>query len=304
MDLLLKGIIPPMITPLTDDGDLDEKGLEKLIVHLLSGGVHGIFILGTNGEGPSLTYPLRKEMITKTCNLVNHKVPVLVGITDTSLEGSISIAKQAKYAGADAVVVAPPYYFPISQNEMITYLESLIPKLPLPFVIYNMPSCTKLHLSLATVKKAKKLGAIGIKDSSGDINYLNILINEFKNSPNFSIIAGTESFLPKTIASGGHGAVAGGANIFPSLFVNLYEACIAGDKKTISILHDKVLKLYDTIYNVGHSPSKVTIGIKTALSVIGICNDYLAHPLRKFNNDQRKEIEKYIERINFADAEA
>ena len=304
MDLLLKGIIPPMITPLTDEGDLDEKGLEKLIVHLLSGGVHGIFLLGTNGEGPSLTYSLRKELITKTCKLVNHKVPVLVGITDTSFEGSISIAKHAKNAGADAVVVAPPYYFPISQHEMITYLKNLVPKLPLPFVIYNMPSCTKLHLSLESVKKAKELGAIGIKDSSGDINYLNTLINEFKDSPNFSIIAGTESFIPETIANGGHGAVAGGANIFPSLFVNLYEASIARDKETISILHNKVMKLYDTIYNIGQSPSKITIGIKTTLSVMGICNDYLALPLRKFSNGQRQKIEKYIERFNFTNVEA
>ena len=105
MKLPLKGIVPPMISPLTESGELDLVGLEKLVEHLVLGGVHGIFILGTNGEGPSLSYALRKELISNTCKYVNHRVPVLVGITDTSFEGSIDIANYSKEAGADAVVL-------------------------------------------------------------------------------------------------------------------------------------------------------------------------------------------------------
>ena len=294
MNLPLKGIIPPMITPLTENGELDFIGLEKLIEHLISGGVHGIFLLGTNGEGPSLSYALRKELITNACKFVDHRIPVLVGITDTSFEGSIDIANHAKEAGADSVVVAPPYYFPISQDEMSSYLEDLIPLLPLPVMLYNMPSCTKLHLSLETVKKAKELGAIGIKDSSGDMGYMYSLIEEFKDSPEFSIITGTEMFLPETIIYGGHGAVAGGANFFPKLFVDLYNASLVNNSSKIAILREKVLKLYDTIYNVGEYTSKFTKGTKTALSVMGICNDYMAHPLRKFKTKERSKIKEYI----------
>ena len=295
MNLPLKGVIPPMITPLTENGELDILGLEKLVEHLILGGVHGVFLLGTNGEAPSLSYTLRKEFITKVCKLINHRVPVLVGITDTIFEGSIEIAEHAKEAGADAVVVAPPYYFPISEEEMIKYLENLIPVLPLPVIIYNMPSCTKLHLSLEIVKKAKELGVIGVKDSSGDIDYLNSLIETFKDSPDFSIFVGTEMFLTETIMNGGHGAIAGGANFFPRLFVDLYNASVANDKETVSVLQKKVLKIYNTIYNVGKYSSKYLIGTKCTLSVMGICNDYLALPLRKFDNTQRKKIQKYVE---------
>lgn len=288
-----------MVTPLTDEGNLDEKGLENLVEHLISGGVHGVFLLGTNGEGPSLTYDLRKELITKACKYIKGRVPVLVGITDTSFHGSINIAIHAKNEGADAVVIAPPYYFPISQHEMIEYIEELVPLLPLPFIIYNMPGCTKLHLSIETVQKSKELGAIGIKDSSGDIDYLNELIKTFKDAPNFSIIAGTESFLPEAIANGGHGAVAGGANFFPRLFVDLYDASVAKDQDTIIALHAKVMRIYDTIYEVGKYTSKYTKGTKCTLSVMGICNDYLAHPLRKFSNGQRQEIEGYVKEFNY-----
>ena len=88
MELSLKGIIPPMITPLKENGDLDLQGLQRLIDHLISGGVHGIFLLGTTGEAPSLSYEIRKELITEACKINNGRVPILVGITDTSFDGS------------------------------------------------------------------------------------------------------------------------------------------------------------------------------------------------------------------------
>ncbi|MBD0776767.1 dihydrodipicolinate synthase family protein [Maribacter sp. ANRC-HE7] len=297
MKLVLKGIIPPMITPLTADGNLDIEGVQRLIEHLISGGVHGIFLLGTNGEGPSLTYELRKELISYSCKFVAGRIPVLVGITDTSFLGSLDIAEHAKNAGADAVVVAPPYYFPISENEMIEYLECLAPKLPLPFMMYNMPSCTKIHLTIKTVKRAKELGAIGIKDSSGDMDYLNSLIEEFKGSPDFPIIVGTESFLSETIRKGGHGAVAGGANFVPGLFVDLYNASVQNNNLVIDELNEKVKYIYDTIYSVGKYESRVTKGIKSALSAMDICEDYMALPLRRFENGDREKIKSYMREI-------
>jgi len=294
MKLPLKGIIPPVITPLINNTTIDIQGLEKLIEHLVTGGVHGIFILGTTGEAPSLSHKLREEFIKRTCDLVKHRIPVLVGITDTSFESSVEIAEYSQKVGADAVVVAPPYYIPISQAEMMDYLENLIPRLPLPLMLYNMPSYTKLHLTIKTVIAAKDLGAIGIKDSSGDMLYLFSLIEEFKNSPEFSIITGTELFIPETIMQGGHGAIAGGANMFPRLFVDLYDASVAKDFDKIAILRDKVMRLYNTIYSVGKSTSRYLKGTKCALAALGICNEYIAFPLRKFEGEDKQKIEQYI----------
>lgn len=298
MDLPLKGIIPPMVTPLNSYCELDVPGLERLIDHLVSGGVHGIFILGTNGEAPSLSYELRKELIERTCEQVNNRIPVLVGITDTSFSGSIDLAHYAKEAGADAVVVAPPYYFPLGDAEVADYYEALAPELPLPFLIYNMPSHTKIHLSADVVKRIKKQGAVGIKDSSGDMLYLYSLMEAFRDSPEFAIIAGTEIFLPEVVMNGGHGAIAGGANLLPELFVSLYNASIAKDLETIARLHRKVMVLYETIYSVGRHSSRFVKGTKCGLSVMGICNDYMAPPLQRFGAYERREIEKQIEQIN------
>ncbi len=298
MKLPLRGIIPPIVTPLLNNNEIDQDGLEKLIEHIISGGVHGVFLLGTTGEAPNLSYELRKEFIKKACALVDKRVPVVVGITDTCFEGSLEIAETAKNAGADAVVIAPPYYIPMSQIEMEEYLEALVPKLPLPFLLYNMPSCTKMHMTLKTVRKAKELGAIGIKDSSGDISYLYSLIEEFKDSPDFSIIVGTELFIPETIIYGGHGAVAGGANLFPRFFVDLYEASKAKDMEKISMLRQKVIQIGNKLYDVGKYSSKHIKTTKCVLSVMGICNDYVAQPLRKFNEPERKQIEQNLKEIN------
>src|SRR6185312_5242098 len=115
MKLPLTGIIPPMITPLRGRDDLDVAGLERLIEHILAGGVSGLFILGTTVEGPGLSYRLRSELIQRTCKQVHQRVPILVGITDTSFVESVNVARSAGEFGADALVVAPPYYLPEAQ---------------------------------------------------------------------------------------------------------------------------------------------------------------------------------------------
>ncbi|MFW6289966.1 MAG: dihydrodipicolinate synthase family protein, partial [Mariniphaga sp.] len=193
------------------DNKLDEAGLERLLNHLLNGGVHGLFLLGTTGEGTSLNYTLRRELVKKACRLVNKKVPVLAGITDTVFENSLQMAEAYKDAGADMLVVAPPCYNPMSQDEIRHYLDDLAPRLPLPFLLYNIPSHTKNSLSVELVKHASELDATGIKDSSGDITHILALVEAFKDSADFAILTGTETLISDTLSCGGHGAVPGGA---------------------------------------------------------------------------------------------
>jgi 4-hydroxy-tetrahydrodipicolinate synthase len=298
MDINLKGIIPPVITPLKGDNELDEKGLERLIEYLIAGGVHGIFLLGTTGEATNLSYKLRQDFIEKACAVINKRVPVMVGITDTSVTGSLEMATVSKNAGADALVISSPYYLPMAQHEFVEYLEFLTPKLPLPFLLYNMPSCTKMHMAVETVKKAKELGAIGIKDSSGDLGYFYSLLEAFKDSPEFSIIVGTEIFIPESVIFGGSGGIAGGANIFPRIYVDLYEAALTRDMDKISRLRDIVVQVGEKIYNIGTYNSRHIKSIKCALSALGICDDYVAQPFRKFDKEESERIEQNIQELS------
>ena len=134
----LQGIIPPMITPLKGDDELDREGTVRLTEHLVAGGVHAIFLLGTTGEAQSLTYRLRYEFVELVCRQVAGRIPVLVGVTDTAFIESVRLAEHAAKCGAVGVVAAPPYYFAPSQQELIEYYTALADALPLPLYLYNL----------------------------------------------------------------------------------------------------------------------------------------------------------------------
>ena len=297
MLLPLKGIIPPMITPLKSNDELDRNGVEKLMEHILAGGVHGLFLLGTNGEGPSLSYRLRKEFLKLSCEIIRGRVPVLVGVTDSSFSGAMEMADYSKSVGVDSIVVAPPFYFPATETEMINYVEKLAAATPLPFVLYNMPMHTKINLTIPTIQRAKELGCIGVKDSSGDMANLYMMIDAFKEDQNFAVFAGTELYLPDAVMGGAHGAVAGGANVFPELFVDLYNAALVRDHEKISRLRDQIIWLCNTMYIVSPSAARITISFKTALSLLGICSDEMALPLRKLEGADREKIAVYLEEM-------
>jgi dihydrodipicolinate synthase/N-acetylneuraminate lyase len=292
------GIVPPMITPLLDRDTLDVVGLERLIEHILAGGVHGLFILGTTGEGPSLGYRLRRELIEHTCKQVKGRVPVLVGITDTAFVESVNVARSAADHGADAVVLAPPYYLPEGQPELQEYLAHLIPELPLPLFLYNMPALTKVPFEIETVRRAMdEPRVIGLKDSSGNMGYFHRALGILSNRPDWTLLIGPEEMLFDAVLAGGHGGVNGGANVFPRLYVKLFEACRADDLATARKLHGAVMQVSEALYRIGRHPSAIIKGIKCAARSLGVCDDFMAEPFHRFRGDERKLVEQNVQRL-------
>ena len=290
-----RGIVPPMVTPLLNDDTLDEIGLERLINHMISGGVHGLFVLGTTGEGTSLSYRVRRELIDLTCKMVGGRIPVMAGITDAAPEESISLAKTAAKAGVQAVVAAPPYYFSMSQDELFNYYWSLADRLPLPLYLYNMPSHTKVNIAPETVKKlSAHPGIIGLKDSSANAVYLNVVCSLLKEEKAFALLVGPEEMMASAVLMGVHGGVNGGANMFPRLYVDLYDAVVAKDFELIFKLQEIVMEVSNKLYGVGDSPSSYLQGLKTALAQLGICNDHIAYPLSGFSKEQKEIIKKNL----------
>ncbi len=302
----LTGIIPPMITPLLNRDALDVAGLERLVERILDGGISGLFILGTTGEGPSLGYRLRRELVERVCRQVKNRVPVLVGITDTAFVESVNVARHAADAGADAVVVAPPYYLPEAQPELREYLDHLVPELPLPLYLYNMPALTKVTYELETVRHAMDLpSVVGLKDSSGNLDYFKSAASLLKRRPDWTLLIGPEEMLLESIAAGGLGGVSGGANLFPKLYVKLFEAARAGNLARARELQAQVLRISNSLYHIGRHSSSIIKGIKCALACLGVCDDFMAEPFHRFRAEERalvegrlKEIEAELARLN------
>mgnify|MGYP001990993176 FL=1 len=284
-----------MVTPLKEWDTLDQDGMVRLIDHILSGGVHGLFLLGTTGEAPSLSHRLRKEIVQRALDQIKERIPVLVGITDTSFDESINLAEYAAEKGASAVVLAPPYYFPAGQLELLEYLEHLVPRLPLPLFLYNMPTHTKLFFEPETVKAASEIpGVIGLKDSSANMVYFHQLQQIFKDQNDFRLFIGPEELLGETLVLGGHGGVCGGGNLIPELYVELYEKSIEGDFKKMGILHERIMQISTTIYSVGKYKSSYLKGLKCSLALMGICDDFMAEPFHRFRVSERNVIRQYL----------
>jgi 2-dehydro-3-deoxy-D-pentonate aldolase len=294
----LRGIVPPLVTPLLDNDRLDAEGLERLIEHVLAGGVHGLFILGTSGEATCLSYRLRHELITRVCRQVGSRVPVLVGVTDTSLTESLALALSAAEAGAAAVVTAPPYYYSLTQPELARYMRALATELPLPLLLYNMPTMTKTVLEPETVQQLLDVpGIVGLKDSSRDKNYFNTIRHITRQRPDWALLVGFEHMLVDAIRAGGDGGVLAGANLFPRVLVDLYDAALADDEQRIERI-EKRLVLQRRIYALGQGATASLQGIKCGLSLFGICQARMAHPFTGLTDAQCSQVAAILNEIN------
>jgi 4-hydroxy-tetrahydrodipicolinate synthase len=295
----LRGVITAMITPLNRDLTLDQKGLERLIEHLISGGVHGIFILGTTGEAPNLPYDVRLALIEQTCKLAGSRVPVIVGITDTSYKDAIRLAVKAQECGAFAVVAAPPYYFHVSQADLLHYFKVLASQLPLPLFLYNAPLNTPHWIELDTaIKLAAEPNIVGLKDSGLNMGYFHAVTEGIEARPDFSLLVGPDDLLAEAVLLGAHGGMAGGSNVWPQLFVALYEAAAARDLNRVAALHRQVIQFDNAIYRSATHPANPLRGLKCALSTLGMCSDDVTLPLRPYSREERDQVEKYLRGVD------
>jgi 4-hydroxy-tetrahydrodipicolinate synthase len=295
----LRGVIPPMVTPLASGDSLDVEGTDRLIEHLIDGGVHGIFILGTTGEAPSLSYPLRRQLIDRACKRVAGRVPVLVGVTDSSAVESVRLARFAAEAGAQALVLAPSFYFPQDQDDLLAYTRAIVGELPLPVFLYNMPTHTKVEISPETLQRLLDVERIvGLKDSAPGATCFHA-VRQFvaRQRPDFSLLIGSEQLMNECIPLGAHGGVTGGANVFPKLFVDLYDATVRGDVARAAELQAQVLRVGETIYAIGNTSYAPIRTIKAALAVKGICDARLASPLRDLGESQVAQVRVAVARF-------
>ena len=295
----LRGIVPPIVTPLCDQDQLDAKGLQRLIDRLVQGGVHALFALGTTGEAPFLDHAMRHRFLELVAEFNRGRLPILVGITDTSFVEAIELAEQAYAAGACAVVAAPPYYLPTSQLELCQAMELLADRVPLPLLLYNMPGCTKVNFCLESIERlAEHPNIVGLKDSSGDMNYFRQVAERLRPLHEFTLLVGPEELLVESLHAGGHGGVNGGANMFPELYVALYEAVNEDRCEQVALLRRIVLQISQSIYSVSSDPSRVVKGIKAGLRSLGVCDDFVAWPFEPFSRQQREGIAQHVESVS------
>jgi dihydrodipicolinate synthase/N-acetylneuraminate lyase len=298
---LVKGIVPPLVTPLASFDALDQPGLEALVERLIGARVNALFILGTTGEGPALSQKLRMEVVERVCACARGRVPILVAITDTSFAESLRLAEYSAKAGATAVVAAPPFYFRYGQGELLRYVERLASESPLPLFLYNQPALTKISFEPNTVARAAEMPQIvGVKDSSGQIGYIKSVLSLIsERRPDFCVLVGPEHLLAEALLVGAHGGVPGGANIFPHLAVRLFDLFLQGQISEMMKVQQEIISIGSAIWKrTGEDGSSYLRRLKCALSVLGICNGAPAFPYTEPDPAERLEIEAHLRQHN------
>ena len=209
-----------------------------------------------------------------------------------------TLAQIAAECGASGVVSAPPYYFATGQPELAEFYEELVPQLPLPVFLYNMPSHTKVNFAPATIHRiAQDPRVIGFKDSSANAVYFQSVMHIMKDRPDFAMLVGPEEITAECVLMGAHGGINGGANMFPKLYVDMYNAAKAGNLEEVRRLQPIIMQISSTIYTVGQHGSSYLKGLKCALSILGVCDDFIAAPFHKFNAPEREKIRLALEAL-------
>ena len=276
----LSGVLVAMASPLKEDGSPDEAAIERLVEHVLSGGVRGLLPLGSTGEASSLDEPARRKILARVIKSTARRVPVICGVAQTNLSAARTEVDAAASLGADAALVVPPFYYPADQNTVLEFYRRLAQASPVPVFLYNIPQFTKVVAEPATVATLAREGTIaGIKDSSRDFEYFEGVLIATRDLPKFRVFTGSDTMLLASLAVGGSGTICGAGNVAPHWVVRIYEDFLRGDIEAARAAQDKLYELVMAL-RAGIFPG----AIKAALHMQGICEPWLAPPAVKLDD--------------------
>lgn len=285
-----KGIIPAMVTPLDDQGHINEGALRKLTNHLIDGGVHGLFPVGSQGEFFSLTFEQKKEAIRIVVDETRDQVPVYAGTGAVTTREAIETTKMAQDLGVSAVSAITPYFLVPSQRELITHYTAIAKACPnLPILLYSNPDRTQVPFPTSTVLELAAVeNIVGIKDSSGDMSLTAEYIR-LTRGMDFHVLMGRDTLIYAALCYGAKGSICATGNVDPRVPVEIYEAFLAGDHRRALEAQYRLAPLR-IAFGLGTFP----VVIKEALNMIGIEAGPAVPPVGPMTRENREKLRKIL----------
>jgi len=293
------GVVPPVVTPDTPDHQLDVVSFERSINRLIEAGVDGLFFLGSSGEVVFATDERRDQIVREAVRIVDHRVPVLVGIIDTETERVLEHGRRALALGADALVATAPFYALGGPADVEEHFRILHQELDAPLFAYDIPVC--VHTKLPW-KMLARLGAedvlAGVKDSSGDDVSFRYLVQENeKNGHPLTLLTGHEIVVDGALLSGADGSVPGLANVEPEGYVRMWKAAQEGNWAEVKREQDRLNEI-SHIFDVTSGVQGYGAGVgafKCALNLMGIFDsDQMPRPVKPLDGQNREAIKQVL----------
>lgn len=286
----LQGVLVALVSPLLRDGAVDEAAVDRLVEHVLAGGVHGLLALGSTGETASLDETSRRKVLAAVVRAAAGRAPVICGVAQSHLSAARAEVDAAAGLGADAVLVAPPFYYPMDQPTLIAFYRQLAAGSPLPILLYNIPPYTKVVAEASSVAVLAGEGTIvGIKDSSRDFEYFEGVRIATRSIPKFRVFTGSDTMLLASLAMGGAGTICGAGNVAPRMVVSIYDAYTRGEVESARKNQDDLIRLVTALRG-----DVFPRAIKAALHLQGICEPWLAPPVEPLDDRMTSRLREQL----------
>ena len=293
------GVVPPVVTPDTPDHQLDVVSFERSINRLIEAGVDGLFFLGSSGEVVFATDERRDQIVREAVRIVDHRVPVLVGIIDTETERVLEHGRRALALGADALVATAPFYALGGPADVEEHFRILHQELDAPLFAYDIPVCVHTKLPWKMLARLGAEGVLaGVKDSSGDDVSFRYLVQENeKNGHPLTLLTGHEIVVDGALLSGADGSVPGLANVEPKGYVRMWKAAQDGNWAEVKREQDRLNEI-SHIFDVTTGVQGYGAGVgafKCALNLMGIFDsDQMPRPVKPLNDQNREAIKQVL----------
>lgn len=293
------GVVPPVVTPDTPDHQLDVVSFERSINRLIEAGVDGLFFLGSSGEVVFATDERRDQIVREAVRIVNHRVPVLVGIIDTETERVLEHGRRALALGADALVATAPFYALGGPADVEEHFRILHQELDAPLFAYDIPVCVHTKLPWKMLARLGAEGVLaGVKDSSGDDVSFRYLVQENeKNGHPLTLLTGHEIVVDGALLSGADGSVPGLANVEPKGYVRMWKAAQDGNWAEVKREQDRLNEI-SHIFDVTTGVQGYGAGVgafKCALNLMGIFDsDQMPRPVKPLDDQNREAIKQVL----------
>jgi len=296
MNSKLEGIWSPMATPLKKDGSLDSATTRILVDFLIDGGIDGLLPLGTSGEFALLSDSERREITNVVVDQANGRVPVVVGVSDPSIEKILQYSRYAKDAGADAIIAVPPYYFTTTNEGLYQFYKKLSEDTGMPLMIYNIPEWAHCLVPPDIVKRlADEKLVVGMKYTED--NFLNLLKFHQETKGKIAIFTGSDALAYSNLEFGGSGAVIGISNVAPRECAKIFDEFKSGNLRKAKELQMKLLPVIEAI-GIGKFPA----GLKEAMKLVGIPVGEVKPPLLPLTGIEKKLVRDHMRQSGLLDA--
>lgn len=288
----LHGIIPPVVTPMTADQELDLPGLRRHIDLMLAKGVHGIFVLGTTGEFYALDEREKQAVLADAIAHVGGRSPVYAGTGAETTREVVRLTKMAEREGAAGVSVITPYFIKPNQTELFDHFRRVAESTSLPVVLYNNPAtCGGLSIEPDTVAKLAELSnIIGVKDSSGDLQNTIEIIRQTPRD-RFSVLNGRDTLILAALQAGAQGAIPASCNIAPELCVGIYDSFVKGDVEAAKVFQSRLHGV-----RMAMSLGTGNSAVKEAMALLGRSAGPMRSPIMPFGDAQKAKLKAILDK--------